>query len=211
MRAALVETASHGHEIARRMEEEGIDAVEISAGHYESGFTFERGHWKRFFSTVTKWGVGKNLPWYHRGTVRLLAPFLDWGMRRISGYSEGFNLPASRLFKQALSVPVICVGGFLQKDTMEEAILSGQCDAVAVARALIADPYLYRHLRDGIEGPRCDFCNLCFAHGAAWPIDCYNEEVGTQKKRMLENQANHGREEFRKGPAGSSDTPRFAR
>jgi len=171
--------------VAQRMEAEGIDAVEISAGHYESGWTFERGYWKDFFSTVTRVGVGKELPWYHRGPARLLAPLLDWTLRRISGYSEGFNLPYSRLFKNSLAIPVICVGGFVERDGMERAIADGSCDMVAVARALIADPSLYRHMQQGVEGPRCDFCNLCFAHGALWPIDCYNEQIGAAKERML--------------------------
>ena len=178
--------------IAQRMEAEGVDAMEITAGHYESGFTFERGQWKGFFSTVTTIGMGTNLPWYHRGSARLLAPILDWGLNRIAGYSEGFNLRYSKLFKQALGIPVICVGGFIHREAMERAIASGECDMVSVARALIADPFLYRHIRQGIEGPQCDFCNACYARGAMWPVDCYNEEVCAQKERMLREEADSG-------------------
>jgi 2,4-dienoyl-CoA reductase-like NADH-dependent reductase (Old Yellow Enzyme family) len=170
---------------AQRMEAEGIDAVEISAGHYESGFTFERGCWKGFFSTVTTIGMGTNLPWYHRGTARLLAPVLDWMLKRVAGYSEGFNLRYARLFKKALGIPVICVGGFIHREAMEQAIASDGCDMVAVARALIADPFLYRHMQEGREGPQCDFCNACYARGAIWPVDCYNEDVRNQRERML--------------------------
>jgi len=171
--------------VAQRMEAEGVDAIEISAGHYESAFTFERGTWKGFFSTLTTIGVGKHLPGYRRLPVRLLAPVLDWGLRRVAGYSEGFNLPYARLFKKALRIPVICVGGFLHRGAMEEAITGGGCDMVSVARALIADPFLYRHLKEGVQGPQCDFCNACFARGATWPVDCYNEEVRAQRDRML--------------------------
>lgn len=121
--------------VAQRMEAEGVDAIEISAGHYESAFTFERGTWKGFFSTLTTIGVGTNLPGYRRAPIRLLAPFLDWGLRRVAGYREGFNLPYARLFKQALRIPVICVGGFLHREAMEAAIADGGCDMVSVARA----------------------------------------------------------------------------
>jgi len=175
--------------VAQRMEAEGIDAVEISAGHYESGLTFERGHWRKFFSTVTTIGVARNLPSYHRIPVRLLSPLLDWGLRRVAGYSEGFNLRYSKLFKQALSIPVICVGGFVHQEAMERAIASGECDMVSVARALIADPFLYRHMQEGVQGPECDFCNACYARAAVWPIDCYNEEVRAQRDRMLRTEA----------------------
>jgi len=175
--------------VAQRMEAEGIDAVEISAGHYESGLTFERGHWRRFFSTVTTIGVARNLPWYHRTSARLLAPLLDWGLRRVAGYSEGFNLRYSKLFKQALSIPVICVGGFVHREAMERAIASGECDMVSVARALIADPFLFRHIQEGVQGPQCDFCNACYARAAVWPVDCYNEEVRAQRDHMLRTEA----------------------
>jgi 2,4-dienoyl-CoA reductase-like NADH-dependent reductase (Old Yellow Enzyme family) len=173
-------------EVARRMETEGVDAVEISAGHYESGFTFERGVWRGFFSTVTTRGIGRNLPWYQRNAARLMAPFLDWGLGRIAGYTEGFNLRYAKLMKKALRVPVICVGGFVHREAMERAIAEGECDMVAVARALIADPFLYRHMQEGVRGPTCDFCNACYSHAAVWPVDCYNDQVRAQKDRMLE-------------------------
>ena len=173
--------------VARRMEAEGVDAVEISAGHYESAFTFERGMWKGFFSTLTTIGVGTYLPWYRRLPVRILAPALEWGIGRIAGYREGFNLPYARRFKEALRIPVICVGGFIHREAMEAAIRTGACDMISVARALIADPFLYQHMKEGIQGPRCDFCNACFARGATWPVDCYNEAVRAQKDRMLDS------------------------
>jgi len=171
--------------VAQRMEAEGVDGVEISAGHYESGFTFERGKWRGFFSTVTTIGIGRNLHWYHRGAARLMAPVLDWGLGRIAGYEEGFNLRYARLFKQALRIPVICVGGFLHQEAMERAIAGEECDMVSVARALIADPLLYRHMKEGRKGPQCDFCNACYARGAALPVDCYNDEVRAQRDQML--------------------------
>jgi 2,4-dienoyl-CoA reductase-like NADH-dependent reductase (Old Yellow Enzyme family) len=171
--------------IAKRMEEEGIDAVEVSCGHYESGFPFERGRWKGFFSTVTTIGIGRHLPWYHRYAARALAPILDRALERIAPYREGFNLPYARQFKKALSIPVLCVGGFLHKEAMEQAIAGGACDLVSVARALIADPLLYRHLQEGVPGPQCDFCNACYARGASWPVDCYNEAVRQERDHML--------------------------
>ena len=175
--------------VAQRMEAEGIDAVEISAGHYESGLTFERGRWRKFFSTVTTIGVGRSLPAFQRVPVRFAAPLLDWGLRRVAAYSEGFNLRYSKLFKQALSVPVICVGGFAHREAMERAIAGGECDMVSVARALIADPFLYRHMQEGVQGPQCDFCNACYARAAVWPVDCYNEEVRAERDRMLLREA----------------------
>jgi 2,4-dienoyl-CoA reductase-like NADH-dependent reductase (Old Yellow Enzyme family) len=172
-------------QVAQRMESEGVDGVEITAGHYESGLTFERGQWKGFFATLTREGLGRRFPWYHRGAVRLLAPLLEWGLGRVASYREGFNLDYARAFKRGLRIPVICVGGFVHRAAMEDAISSGGCDMVSVARALIADPYLYRHMRDGTDGPKCDFCNACYARAAALPVDCYNPAVRAEKEAML--------------------------
>jgi 2,4-dienoyl-CoA reductase-like NADH-dependent reductase (Old Yellow Enzyme family) len=171
--------------VAQRMETEGIDAVEITAGHYESGLTFERGNWKGFFSTVTSIGIGKTQPWFQKNAVRALAPLLEYWLGRVSAYSEGFNLRYARSFKQALKIPVICVGGFVHREAMEHALSAGDCDMISVARALIADPFLYRHMQEGVQGPTCDFCNACYARAAVWPVDCYSEQVRAQKQQML--------------------------
>jgi 2,4-dienoyl-CoA reductase-like NADH-dependent reductase (Old Yellow Enzyme family) len=48
--------------VAQRMQEEGLDAVEISVGHYESGLTFERGRSKGFFRTVVNEGARRSFP-----------------------------------------------------------------------------------------------------------------------------------------------------
>lgn len=113
---------------------------------------------------------------------------LDWGLERVAPYQEGFNLAYARRFKEALRMPVICVGGFVHRAAMEQAITSGGCDMVSVARALIANPHLYRHMRDGVDGPQCDFCNACYARATAVPVDCYNPTIRAQKEQMLQRE-----------------------
>jgi len=54
---------------------------------------------------------------------------------------------------------------------------------------LRADPFLYRHMREGVQEPQCDFCNACYSRAAVWPVDCYNEEVRAQRDRMLRAEA----------------------
>lgn len=44
--------------------------------------------------------------------------------------------------KQATDLPVVAVGGILSPEEGEEILAAGQADAVAMGRALIADPYL---------------------------------------------------------------------
>ena len=52
---------------------------------------------------------------------------------------EGINLPDARAIKQAVSVPVICTGGFQTASVIRKAITDGSCDAVSIARPLIAN------------------------------------------------------------------------
>ena len=80
---------------------------------------------------------------------------------------------------------MICVGGFRTRAAMETAIEEGRCDAVSAGRAFIADPYLYRHLRDGTPGPRCVDCNACIGHLGAQPAECYHPVVRAEKDAML--------------------------
>src|SRR3546814_78835 len=84
-----------------------------------------------------------------------------------------------------LSIPVICVGGFLTREAMEAALARGRCDIVSAGRAFIADPLLYRHLRDREPGPRCVDCNACIGLLGAQPVDCYHPRVRAEKDAML--------------------------
>ncbi|MCB1679773.1 MAG: NADH:flavin oxidoreductase, partial [Halioglobus sp.] len=175
--------------IAKCLEDEGLDGVEISAGHYESCMTSERGNWRGFFKTVITQGSGQEWPTSQRLVLRVFGPLLEIVFNLLSGYRKAFNLPYAHEFKQALNIPVICVGGFSDRETIEEAIASGGCDMVAAARPLIADPHMYNHMKTGVQGPRCDFCQGCFARSGALPADCYNTRVKADKDRMLEAEA----------------------
>lgn len=185
-------------QIARHMQDEGIDAVEVTAGHYESGLTFERGHWKGFFSTLASpHGIGRKWPTAKRLLISLLAPVLDAYLNRVSAFRPAFNLPYARAFKQALDIPIICVGGFADQATIEDALNSAGCDMVAVARPIIADPHMYNHMKAGVTGPRCDFCQGCYARATALPTDCYNPHVKAEQMRMLQAESQWGESDSR--------------
>ena len=171
-------------EVAVIMEEQGIDAVEISVGHYESGFPVVRGSFFRSMRAMAH-GSSRHLPVVRRVSFRIFWPVLALASNILWRHSEGFNLQYSRQFKAALGIPVICVGGFYSREKMEAAIQSGDCDAVSSARALIANPCLYEHLREGITGPQCRFCNACVGAIGREPVDCYHPKVRQQKDLLL--------------------------
>ena len=172
-------------EIARVMQEEGVDGIEISVGHYESGLPMVRGTFGRYFPGVLDEGMGPHMAPWRRTGMRLVRPLAAAAFNLIWPHREGFNLKYARRFKAALRIPVICVGGFITRAAMERALEESGCDAISCGRPMIADPLLYQHLREGTAGPRCVFCNACVARVGGRPVDCYEPSVRAEKDRML--------------------------
>ncbi|HKE93627.1 MAG TPA: NADH:flavin oxidoreductase [Povalibacter sp.] len=171
-------------EIAAAMETEGAAAIEISVGHYESGMPMVHGTFGRCLRNMVSGGM-RYLPFLRRWGFRLFWPVLAVLFNLLWPRHEGFNLRYARQFRQRLSVPVICVGGFLTRSAMEAAISQGNCDIVSAGRAFIADPLLYQHISRNEPGPRCLDCNACIGHLGAQPADCYHPLVRAQKDAML--------------------------
>jgi 2,4-dienoyl-CoA reductase-like NADH-dependent reductase (Old Yellow Enzyme family) len=190
--------------VAQVMQDEGVDAVEISVGHYESGFAMNAGTFRGFYRALVELGIGADMDPVRRGALRWFHPLFDALSRFLWPPAEGFNLEYARAFKRALRIPVICVGGFHSRDAMESALASGAADALSAGRAFLADPYLYRHVRDGVDGPRCSYCNLCLARAGTGPVECHDPQVRLAQDRMLAEEresqldafARHVRAEF---------------
>ena len=178
--------------IATRMEQEGIAAVEITAGHYESCTTFERGNWNGYTKRTMTEGPGQSFSWLRRNLMLLFAPVVDYTFNKVAKFSEGFNLSYAQQFTQALSVPVICVGGLSNMNSIQGALDRNECDMVSAARAFVADPYLYKHLKTNTSGPECDYCNRCFTAAGVQPIACGNEKVNAQRIMMLQVESAEG-------------------
>lgn len=173
---------------ARVFEEAGCAAVEISVGHYESGFPMVRGTFGRCLRHMVD-GSMRYLPEPRRTLLRVFRPLVTLASNLLWPGRQGYNLDYTPQFKQKLNIPVICVGGFRTRDAMEDAIVRGQCDAVSAGRAFIADPFFYRHIRDNQPGPRCVDCNGCVGHLGARPAECYHPAVKAEKDAMLAREA----------------------
>ncbi|MFP8875424.1 MAG: NADH:flavin oxidoreductase [Myxococcota bacterium] len=172
-------------EIARALVEDGIDAVEVSVGHYESGFPMTAGRFDGFYRELMTRGAGQHMNALRRFMLSRFDRAFAAVSNRLWPRREGFNLDYARRFKEALSVPVICVGGFQTREAMEQALANGSTDAISCGRAFIADPYLVEHLRTGEPGPECDYCNICLARAGTGPVDCWNPLVRAQKEKLL--------------------------
>jgi len=100
---------------------------------------------------------------------------------------EGSNLPDAAAIKAAVGIPVICTGGFQTASFIRQAISGGQCDAVSMARPLIANPDLPKMFAQGMDRPPvpCTYCNKCLVNVVENPLGCYDESRYTTREAMV--------------------------
>ena len=98
---------------------------------------------------------------------------------------HGYQMTATRVVKQGLTLPVVGVGRITTPDEAEGFLRAGDCDFIGMTRGLIADAFRVRKAQAGeAEKIRpCVGANWCmesiFAHA---PIACiHNPSVGREK------------------------------
>ena len=101
---------------------------------------------------------------------------------------EGINLKDCRAVKEAVSVPVLCTGGFQTASVVAAAIESGDCDAVTIGRPLIANNDLVELWRAGHDAPQkpCTYSNKCLINQLENPLGCYEESRFDSHEQMVE-------------------------
>jgi 2,4-dienoyl-CoA reductase-like NADH-dependent reductase (Old Yellow Enzyme family) len=180
--------------VCRWLEEAGVDYLHVSAGtafpHPRNpAGSFPAKDVVRTYDTLLSSGST---------TLRNYLIFRTWPFNR--GFQwwwerpsrkrgiEGINLPESRAVKARTTVPVLCTGGFQTASVIAEAISRGDCDAVTIARPLIANPDLVRHFEAGLDrAPRpCTYCNRCVYRFVEDPLGCYDERRFDSREEMVE-------------------------
>jgi 2,4-dienoyl-CoA reductase-like NADH-dependent reductase (Old Yellow Enzyme family) len=139
-------------EIAQLLEADGaLDAMELTGGSsLENAMYFFRGD-------VPLAEMLASQPRYVRPGLRLLAPKLFPSYP----FEEGFFLPYARQFREALSMPLVYLGGINRLDTAQAAVAEG-FDFVAMGRALLREPDLVRTWESGRRDEGlCVHCNKC--------------------------------------------------
>jgi 2,4-dienoyl-CoA reductase-like NADH-dependent reductase (Old Yellow Enzyme family)/thioredoxin reductase len=72
-------------------------------------------------------------------------------------------LPLAQMVKKAVpDVPVMATGAINEPHEVEEMITRGDCDSVALGRALLADPHWVRKARLAKQIRPCIRCNVCY-------------------------------------------------
>jgi 2,4-dienoyl-CoA reductase-like NADH-dependent reductase (Old Yellow Enzyme family) len=101
---------------------------------------------------------------------------------------EGANLMEARAIKDAVTVPVICTGGFQTASVIRAAIERGDCDAVSAARPLVANNDLVQMFERGLDtAPApCSYCNKCLVNVVENPLGCYDDRRFPSRAAMVD-------------------------
>jgi len=179
-------------QVCRWLEEAGVDAIHVSSG---SSFPHPRNPAgdlpmeeivKTYDSMISS----------GRHAFRNFVLFRSWPMNQIfhkrwlkaqGDLIEGINLPDARAIKRAVSIPVICTGGFQTASFIRETLQKGDCDAVSIARSLVANNDLVRIFAAGQDRPAkpCTYCNKCLVNVAENPVGCYEESRFQSREDMV--------------------------
>jgi 2,4-dienoyl-CoA reductase (NADPH2) len=114
--------------------------------------------------------------------------FRDEWLKNRGDVIEGLNLADSHAIKQAVRIPVICTGGFQTASVIRNAIDTGQCDAVSIARSLVANNDLVQQFAAGADRPAvpCTYCNKCLVNVVKHPLGCYDETRFASRDAMID-------------------------
>jgi 2,4-dienoyl-CoA reductase-like NADH-dependent reductase (Old Yellow Enzyme family) len=97
-------------------------------------------------------------------------------------FQELFLFDQAKRIKDAVKIPVACIGGVCSVADMDKAMQAG-FEFVQIGRATIRDPNVIRKMQSGeITAIDCDHCNRCVAAMAAQGVVCVSETKGLLRK-----------------------------
>jgi 2,4-dienoyl-CoA reductase-like NADH-dependent reductase (Old Yellow Enzyme family) len=150
-------------EVARRLEQEGLDALVLSGG---------------FVSRSSLFMLRGDVP------LRQMIAGQDRAMRKLGlflfgrllvqqyPYAEAFFLEEARRMRAAVKMPLMLLGGIKSRATITRARAEG-FELVGMARALLHDPTLPNRFASGeLETSGCVPCNECIAEMDRGGVRC---------------------------------------
>lgn len=150
-------------EVAKALEKAGVDALVLSGGFTSlTPFYLMRGK-------VPLWEMAKA----EKDMAQKLAMVMFGRiiMRRYA-FEENFFLPLAQKIREAVSMPLVYLGGVCSREGIERAMDAG-FDMMALARAVIHDPDFLLKVRDGIvKTSECNHCNICVAEMDRGGVKC---------------------------------------
>ena len=177
-------------QIAKWVEQKGVHAIHVSTGSMFPHPLNPAGPMPTEVARITyqsmlasgRW-AGRNylvfrfLPQVMKYLWRRRQPF--WKNGEIDSEKlEGLAAEDAKAIRQAVKIPVLVTGGFQTAHGIGRVLRDGSCDAVTIARSLLANPGLPKDILGGLDGPRdpkCTYCNKCLLHVIEHPLGCYDE------------------------------------
>ena len=113
----------------------------------------------------------------------------DWLARAVLGigwkYVPAPNASFAQAFRQKLGMPVICNGGFQDREVIEGTLEAGACDLIAIGRPLLANPHLlWLFEKDRKPKDPCSFCSRCCTYTTILPLGCYDRSRFPSDEKM---------------------------
>ncbi len=110
--------------------------------------------------------------------LRLGMSMFGWFMVQRYRFDRLFLLKEALRFKNAVSIPVIYIGGVLRLEDISY-VLSRGFEFVEVGRATVRDPDFVKKMESGeVVASDCDQCNRCIASMDAGGVYCVTASEG---------------------------------
>jgi 2,4-dienoyl-CoA reductase (NADPH2) len=188
-------TLEESVQVCKWLVDAGVDAIHVSTGssfphpRNPAGADLDVSILSHTYEQLASSGTNtfRNLLLFHNHLTAELfrKQWVDAGVPKAQ--IEGLTRHDAHAIKQAVPVPVICTGGFQTASVIREAIANGDCDAVSMARPLVANNDLVKQFaagKDRADRP-CTYCNKCLVHVVEHPIGCYEESRFASPEAML--------------------------
>jgi 2,4-dienoyl-CoA reductase-like NADH-dependent reductase (Old Yellow Enzyme family) len=178
-------------QVCRWVEEAGADAIHVSAGSTFPHPLNPAGDLPLKDVVQNYDGMISSGKYVFRNYFLYRVPVINRIMQkrweRPASEVEGMSLADARAIKEAVSIPVLCTGGFQTASVVRIALENGSCDAVTIARPLIANPDLLSLWQAGHDRPPrpCTFSNKCLFNLLESPLGCYDESRFESRDEML--------------------------
>ncbi len=172
-------------QICKWLEQRGVDAVHVSSGSLfphprNPPGTFPVETARDSYDTMLSEGVRTRFN-YRMFSSKLLQPFFRWAWYRTvkdivhAKAFEGVNVRYAEAIKRNVAIPVLCTGGFQTASFIADVLERGLCDAVSIARPLLANNDLVTLFAQGKEPDKpCTYCNKCMLNALENPLGCYD-------------------------------------
>lgn len=185
-------TIADSVQVCRWLEAEGVDAIHVSGGSFFPHPRNPAGElpvedFVRVYDSMISSGKStlRNFLLLRNDLTGRL--FQRQWIKERGDVIEGVCLADAHAIKRAVGIPVICTGGFQTASVIRAALGAGQCDAVSMARPLVANPDLPKMFAEGMDRAPvpCTYCNKCLINVIENPIGCYDETRYTTREAMV--------------------------